>query len=149
MQTSTPVTENGESTRNNPAKPLFIVPIPGNWQLDSVDRIKANLEYLTPDKMRIKFPWAAAESLLFSSSPEDSEITLTDLFSLSDANEISEDWLHSLVLCPPLLRAIVYVAELITPIDGVLDPKSPCARVFDFLFGKYPAGTIMPAICTP
>lgn len=41
------------------------------------------------------------------------------------------------------------MAELITPADGVLDPKSPCARVIDALLDNYNVGTIMPAICSP
>ncbi|KIO23472.1 hypothetical protein M407DRAFT_27077 [Tulasnella calospora MUT 4182] len=149
VQTSIPAAEDGESTPPGAADALPVVPISQTWQFSSAMRIKADLEYSTPYSMRIKFPMAAAESLLFFSSPEDGEITLSDLFSLSDANEITQDWLHSLISYPPLLRAIVRVAELITPVDGVLDPKSPCARVMDFLLDNYPVGTIMPAICSP
>ncbi|KAG8899776.1 hypothetical protein FRC00_000947, partial [Tulasnella sp. 408] len=144
-----PVAEDGESTPTGVADPPPLVPISQTWQFSSAMRFKADLEYQTPYNMRIKFPMAAAESLLFFSSPEDGEITLADLFSLSDAGEITQDWLHSLISYPPLLRAVVRVAELITPVDGVLDPGSPCARVMDFLLDNYPVGAIMPAICSP
>ncbi|KAG8957492.1 hypothetical protein FRC00_003895 [Tulasnella sp. 408] len=141
--------EDEESTSPGAADPLPVVPVSQTWQFSSAVRIKANLEYQTPYNTRIKFPMAAAESLLFFSSPEDGEIALADLFRLSDANKIALDWLHSLVLYTPLLRAVVRVAELITPFDRVLDPKSPCARVMDFLLDSYPISTIMPTICSP
>ncbi|KAG9042208.1 hypothetical protein FS837_011160 [Tulasnella sp. UAMH 9824] len=149
VQTPIPAPKDEGSTSPGAADPLPVVPISQTWQFSSAVRIKANLEYQTPHNMRIKFPMAAAESLLFFSSPEDGEIALANLFRLSDANEITQDWLHSLMLYTPLLRAVVHVAELITPFDGVLDPKSPCARVMDFLHDNYPISKIMPTICSP
>ncbi|KAG8930784.1 hypothetical protein FRC00_000977 [Tulasnella sp. 408] len=149
VQTSFPTPKDEEPTSPGAADPLPVVPISQTWQFSSAMRIKANLEYLNSQNARIQFPMAAAESLLFFSSPEDGEIALADLFSLTDANKITQDWLHSLIQYTPLLRAVVRVAELITPFDGVLDPKSPCARVMDFLLDNYPISKIMPTICSP
>ncbi|KAG8984688.1 hypothetical protein FRB90_005162, partial [Tulasnella sp. 427] len=125
------------------------IPITDTWQFSSTLRIKSNMDYQTPYGTRIQFPSFAAESLLFFSSAEDGEIVLADLLHLTASGEITGEWLHSLISYPPLLRSVVRVAELVTPVDGVLNPNSPCAQVLDFLLEKNPVGNIMHAICSP
>ncbi|KAG9044885.1 hypothetical protein FS837_007360 [Tulasnella sp. UAMH 9824] len=80
----------------------------------------------------VNFPLAVAWHLDQASSPHDAESALSDLLHVTKTGE-SANWIKALGQSESLLKNLFRLCDLVTPVDSVLNPKSPCAEIIDLL----------------
>ncbi|KAG8912585.1 hypothetical protein FRC01_005008 [Tulasnella sp. 417] len=97
----------------------------------------------------VNFPGYPARQLLHFSNPYDAERTLSNLVNLTTAGDLDRSWVSSIITYEPLLKALLRVTDLVTPVENTLAPKSPCAKVIDMALQQYSPQFLLNQTCTP
>ncbi|KAG8958589.1 hypothetical protein FRC00_002562 [Tulasnella sp. 408] len=95
------------------------------------------------------FPLNVAWHLDQASSPHDAESSLSDLLHATNAGESDPNWITALAQSESSLKNLFRLCDLVTPVDSVLNPKSPCAEVIDLLLEHYHVEHLLGFVCRP
>ncbi|KAG8919907.1 hypothetical protein FRC01_001040 [Tulasnella sp. 417] len=85
------------------------------------------------DGAEVKFPSLVAWHLTKTCNPKDAENALSDLLRATAKEEIDQNWIQTLRSSESLLLGLFRLADMVTPAESLLNPKSPCAKVIDLL----------------
>ncbi|KIO22529.1 hypothetical protein M407DRAFT_27928 [Tulasnella calospora MUT 4182] len=97
----------------------------------------------------VNFSSIIAWHLEQASSPQDAEISLSDLLHITNAGENDQNWIRTLAHSERLLKHLFRLCDLVTPIDSVLNPNSPCAQVIDLLLKHHDINYLLSEVCRP
>lgn len=95
------------------------------------------------------FPLTVVWHLNQASSPHDAETSLSDLLHVTKAGETDQNWIEALGHSENLLKNLFRLCDLVTPVDSVLNPKSPCAEVIDLLLEHHHVESLLGFVCRP
>ncbi|KAG8913622.1 hypothetical protein FRC01_004454, partial [Tulasnella sp. 417] len=95
------------------------------------------------DGTEVKFPSLVAWHLTKTCSPQDAEHALSDLLRATAKEEIDQNWMKALRSSESLLLGLFRLSDTVTPVESLLNPKSPCAKVIDLLLNDYNVDDIL------
>ncbi|KAG8919908.1 hypothetical protein FRC01_001041 [Tulasnella sp. 417] len=115
-----------------------------NSLFDGRSRLKATpATWTDQDGAEVKFPSLIAWHLTKTCNPQDAENALSDLLHATAKEELDQSWIQSLRSSESLLFGLFKLADMVTPVESLLNPKSPCAKVIDLLLKEYNVDDIL------
>ncbi|KAG8956547.1 hypothetical protein FRC04_000025 [Tulasnella sp. 424] len=102
-----------------------------------------------PEGERSIIPPIVVWHLRQTSSPQEAEDVLSDLLHATRMGDIDPRWITALGSSGGLLRDLFRLTDQVTPVDSVLNPKSPCAEMINLLVEHGHIDSLLTQVCRP